>query len=213
MSLGKRLSGLILVGLGAIGMAVCLAGIAGLWIGASRLQQVNSRLFRQVDQLIVQVDQRAAQARDAVGGTRDLVDALKQTLKESATELLAERVASLPEIDNIERRLASAMERTDGLVEVSASTVDLIEQLLATISVIASERSVDLQGSSDLMATIRSTRESLANASELLADVQRRLAEIRQKRGVDVNLSEITKLSLGMVAKLDVGASADCRIP
>ena len=54
------------------------------------------------------------------------------------------------------------------------------------------------------MATIRSTRESLANASERLADVQRRLAEIRQKRGVDVNLSEITKLSLGMVAKLDV---------
>ncbi len=54
------------------------------------------------------------------------------------------------------------------------------------------------------MATIRSTRQSLANASERLADVQRRLAEIRQKRGVDVNLSEITKLSLGMVAKLDV---------
>ncbi len=53
MSLGKRLSGLILVGLGAIGMAVCLAGIAGLWISASHLQRINSRLFRQVDQLIV----------------------------------------------------------------------------------------------------------------------------------------------------------------
>ena len=95
MSLGKRLSGLLLVSLGAIGIAVCLAGIAGVWIGASRLQQVNSRVFRQVDQLILQVDQRAAQARDAVG-TRDLVDAFKQTLRESATELLAERVASLP---------------------------------------------------------------------------------------------------------------------
>ena len=68
MSLGKRLSGLILVVLGAIGMAICLAAIAGLWIGISRLQQINSRLFRQVDQLIIQVDQRAAQARDAVGG-------------------------------------------------------------------------------------------------------------------------------------------------
>ena len=204
MSLGKRLSGLFLVGLGAIGIVVCLAGIAGVWIAASRLQQVNSRVFRQVDQLIVQVDQRAAQARDAVGGTRNLVDALKQTLQESATELLAERVASLPEIDNLERRLASAMERTDGLVEVSASTAELIEQLLATIGAIASERSVDLKGSSELMATIRATRESLANASERLADVQRRLAEIRQKRNVAVNLSEITKLSLGIVAKLDV---------
>ncbi len=204
MSFGKRLTGFLLIGLGAIGMAACLTGIAGLWIGASRLQQVNSRLFHQVDGLIVQVDQRATQAQNAVGGTRDLVEALKRTLHESAAELLAGRVASLPEIENIERRLASAMERTDQLVEVSASTADLIEQLLATIDIIASERNVDLQNSSDLMATIRSTRESLANASKRLADVQRRLAEIRQKRGVDVNLSEIAKLSLGVVAKLDV---------
>ncbi len=204
MSLGKRLSGLILVGLGAIGMAVCLAGIAGLWIAASRLQQINSRLFRQVDQLIVQVDQRATQAQNAVGGPRDLVEALNRTLKESAGELLAGRIASLPEIDKIERRLASAMERTDDLLDASASTAELLEQLLATFGPIASERSVDSQGSSDLMATIRSTRQSLANASERLADVQRRLAEIRQKRSVDINLSEITKLSLRMVAKLDV---------
>ncbi len=204
MSFGKRLTGFLLIGLGAIGMAACLTGIAGLCIGASRLQQVNSRLFHQVDQLIVQVDQRAIQAHNAVGGTRDLVEALKRTLHESAAELLAGRVASLPEIENIERRLVSAMERTDELVEVSASMAELIEQLFATIDAIASERSVDLQGSSDLMAAIRSTRESLANASERLADVQRRLDEIRQKRGVDVNLSEITKLSLGMVAKLDV---------
>jgi chromosome segregation ATPase len=204
MSLGKRSFGLILVGLGAIGIVVCLAGIVGVWIAASRLQQVNSRVFRQVDQLIVQVDQRTTQAHDAVGGTRNLVDALKQTLQESATELLADRVASLPAIDNIERRLVSAMERTDGLVEVSASTAELIEQLLASIGTVASASNVDRKGSAELILTVRSTRESLANASEGLADVQRRLAEIRQKRDVDVNLSEITKLSLGIVAKLDV---------
>ncbi len=201
MSLGKRLLGLLLVGLGAVGMAACLAAIGGVWIAASRLQQVNARAFRGVDELIVKVDQRATQARDAAGGTREIVEALKRALKESTAELLAGRVASLTEIENLERRLESAMERTDGLLEVSASTAELIEQLLA---VIASERSIDPQGSSDLMAAIRSTRESLANASERLADVRRRLAEIRQNRGVDVNLSEIAKLSLGVVAKLDV---------
>ena len=170
----------------------------------ARLQRINSRVFRQVDRLIVRVDQRAAQAGDAVGGTRELVEALKRALKESTAELLAGRVASLPEIDNLERRLASAMERTDGLLEASASTAELIEQLLATVDAVGSERNLDLQGTSDLMAATRSARESLARASERLADVQRRLAEIRQKRGVDVNFSEIAKLSIGMVAKLDV---------
>ncbi len=96
------------------------------------------------------------------------------------------------------------MERADGLVEVSVCTAELIEQMLATIGAIASERSMDLRDSSDLVATIRSTRESLATASERLADVRQRLAEIREKRDVDANLLEITKLSLGIVAKLDV---------
>jgi chromosome segregation ATPase len=204
MLLGKRLTGLVLVTLGAIGGVVCLAGVASVWIAGSRLQQVNSEAFRQADELIVQVDRRAALAGDAVGGTRELVEELKQTVQDSAKELVAERVASLPEIDNLERRLASAMERADGLVQVSASTAELIEQVLATVGVIASERNVDLKGTSELTATIRSTRESLANAAERLADVQRSLAEIRHNRNVDVNLSQITKLSLGIVAKLDV---------
>ena len=204
MSPSKRLSGLTVVGLGAIGIIVCLGGIAGLWIGASRLQQVNSRLFRQVDQLIIQVDQRARQARDAAGGARDLVDALRQTLHESAAELVAGRVGSLPEIDDIEHRLLSAVKRTDELVKRAASTAELIKQLLTTIDAIVSERSFDLPGDSGLMATIQSTRESLASASEHLADVQRRLAENRQRRDVDVNLPEITKVSLGLAARLDV---------
>ncbi|MCU0875201.1 MAG: hypothetical protein MUE50_22955, partial [Pirellulaceae bacterium] len=99
----------------------------------------------------------------------------------------------------------SAMERADGLVQVSASTAELIEQVLATVGVIAAQRDVDLKGASELTATIRSTRESLANASERLADVQRTLAEIRQKRDVDVHLEQVAKLSLGILAKLDVG--------
>jgi chromosome segregation ATPase len=90
------------------------------------------------------------------------------------------------------------------LVQVSASTAELIEQLLATIGAIAAERNADLKVASELTTIIRSTRESLANASKGLADVQAVLAEIRQKRDVDVNLEQIAKLSLGIVAKLDV---------
>ena len=158
----------------------------------------------QVEQLIVQVDLRADQARNAVGGARDLVNELKQTLQDSAKELVTERVSSLPEIDNVQRRLATAMERADGWVQVSASTAELIEQLLATIGTVPLDSNAGRTGSAELILTIRSARESLADASERLADLQERLAEIRQKRDVDVNLLQITKLSLGIVAKLDV---------
>ena len=104
----------------------------------------------------------------------------------------------------MERRLTSAMERADGLVQVSASTAELIEQVLATVGVIASQRNVDLKGASELTATIRSPANRWPMRRERLANVQRTLAEIRQKRDVDVNLEQIAKLSLGIVAKLDV---------
>ena len=171
MHAGRRLLGLALGALGVLGVVVCLAGVAGVWIIGSRVQQVNAEVFRQADELLVQVDRRAAQACDAVVGTRELVDELKQTLRDSAAALAAERVAervvSLPEIDDLERRLASAMERADGLVQVSASTAELIKQLLATLGVIAareergSERRVRTDG--DHPIDTRIARQCLAN--------------------------------------------------
>jgi hypothetical protein len=204
MHVGNRLVGLGLAALGVTGIVACLAGMVGVWLAASRLQRVNLEVFGKLDQLVAQVDRRAEQARDAVGGTRDLVDELKQTLRDSASDLVAARVASRPEIDNLERRLGSAMERADGLVELSTSTAELIEQLLLALGDFAYKRNLDLRDSTELMSSIQSARQSLANASEQLSDVQRRLAEIRQKRNVEGNLPQITKLALGVVAKLDV---------
>ena len=204
MHIGNRLVGLGLTALGVTGLVVCVAGIVGVWFVASRLQRANSKVFHQVDQLVAQVDRRAEQARDAVGDTRDLVDELKQTLRDSATDRVAERVASLPKMDNLEQRLASAMERADGLVQLSTSSAELIEQLLVALADFASERDVDLTRSNELMASIQSVRESLGNASERLSEIQSRLAEIRQKGDMENNLPQIVQLSLGIVAKLDV---------
>src|SRR5688500_13052970 len=117
MHVGKRLVGLGLTILGGARRVVCLAGTRAVWFVAWRLQRFNANSFGQVDQLVAQVERRADQARDAVGETRDLVDELKTTLRDSSTDRVAERVASLPEIDNLEQRLASAMDRADGLVQ------------------------------------------------------------------------------------------------
>ncbi len=204
MPSGKRLAGFVLAALGMSGIIVCLVGVAGVWYAAFRLQQVNSEVFRRADDLVVQVDRRTVQARDAVEGTRNLADELKQNLQDSAVVLAAERLTSLPKLDDLERRLASAMERADRLLEVSASTAELMEQVLASVGAVALEKDIDLKDRSKLTATIRSTRESLVNASERLADVQRGLAEIRQKRDLDVNWKLVKELSLAIIARLDV---------
>ncbi len=76
--------------------------------------------------------------------------------------------------------------------------------MLLALGDFASQKNLNLRDSTELMSSIRSARQSLANASQELSDVERRLAEIRQKRDVEGNLPEIMKLSLGIVAKLDV---------
>jgi len=200
----QRLVGIGLVGLGLGGIAVCLAGAASVWFVGTRLQHVNSQLFAQPDQLVVQLDRHAAQARDAAGETQILVDQFRQMLRDSASELIAERLSAIPEIDDLERRLAAELERADGLVQVSAASAELITRLLATVDAAAAERHVDRGVPTELMAAIQSTSESLANASERLADVQRRLAEIRGKRDVDLNLAQITRFLLGVASTLDV---------
>lgn len=199
----KRLAGIGLVVLGLVGVAVCIAGAVGVWFLGSHLEQVNSQVFGRVDQLVVLLDRRAAQTRDVAGETRKLVVEFQQTLRDSAKDFIAERVTAMPEIDNLERRLASALERADGLVQVSVASAELVEQLLATVDAAAAESHVDGSVPTDLMAAIRSTSESLADASERLADVQRRLAEMRRNQDVDVNLTQITKLLFGIVSKLD----------
>ena len=166
MHVGNRLVGLGLTVLASPGLWFAWRESWAFGSSTSRLQRFNSKLFGKVDQLVAQVERRADQARNAVGETRDLVDELKQTLRDSATDRVAERVASLPEIDNLEQRLASAMERADGLVQRSTAAAELIEQLLVALADFASERDVDLKRSSELMASIQSVRESLGNASE-----------------------------------------------
>ena len=122
MRIIKRLAGIGFAVLGLVGIAVCLAGAAGAWVLGSRLQEVNSQVFGQADRSIVQLDWRAAQAGDAAGETRHLVDQFQEMLRDSAKDLIAERVMAMPAIDNLEVRLAVALERADGLIQVSAAS-------------------------------------------------------------------------------------------
>ncbi len=190
--------------LGTIGTVACVAAIVGSWYVAGRVQRVNSNVFKQADQLMVQIDDRAVQAGSAVHGTRELVEELKKTIRKSTEEFVAKQVLSLSENENLERRIASTMERADRLIEVSTSSAELLVQLFATIGTLAPEPSADARVSSDLLMALRSTNEMIAEALERLTEVQRRLEEIQQNREVDVNLAEIGKITLGIVTRLDV---------
>ncbi len=97
------------------------------------------------------------------------------------------------------------MERADGLVQLSTSSAELIEQLVVALAGFASERNVELRLSTELMASVESVRESLGNASERLSEIQQSSGRDSPETGTWRSISpQIMKLSLGIVAKLDV---------
>jgi archaellum component FlaC len=204
MLIPQRLMGLTAFLLGAIGLLVCLAGFAGVWIAGARLQQVNADVFRGADEMVTLADRRVEQAQGAVGGTRDIADKLKESWQASAKELLAERATSLPEIEDLERRLASSMERADTLLEASASITEMLEQVLNHVGVDANEGRVDPKSIAALNDTLQSTRKALAGANERFTEVQQRVAELREGGNGDVSRELVEELTLGIVARLDV---------
>lgn len=200
----KRGIGLALVGLGILGIVLSVAGIAGAWYGGVRLRQINSQVFGHLEQALDQVDQRAARAGEAVGSARDLADELKQFLRDAAPALAAERFAASPEMNDLERRLAAAFERADGLIQGSAATAELLDQSLEAVASLASFASSSSRDSAERSSIVPVTSAAVDSARERLAEIQRRLADLRQTREAQVNAAEILKQCLGLVAQLEV---------
>ncbi len=204
MRVGKSVAGLLLITLGVIGIIACLAGMGGVWIGASRLQQLNAKVFGDVERVVALVDQKAARAGKAAKSTRDLADELRETLRETAKKAAQERLASAPEVEDLQQRLASAMQNAEGLLELSASAAELFEQVAGSVDSLSTEEHAASEASSQLLSTIRSTQDALAHASDALADVGRRLDEMRQNQDAEGNAEQIKQLSLAIISRLDV---------
>ncbi len=203
MYLPRRLAGVTLVVFGALGITLSLMAMAGVWVGTSRLQQFNTNVFSCTDEMIVRVDQRAARARDAVDETRTLTQDLTDALPEYLGERVRNEVATSTAADDVERRLTSTLRDANDLLELSTSAMELIVQSLAVID----KRKVGqlpAGGSPRLIDQIHAAQASLANASERMVDLEQLLVEFRNKRKVADDTGETRRISVDILARLDV---------
>jgi hypothetical protein len=203
VNLRRRLAGVTLVVFGALGIALSLLAMAGVWIGTSRLRQFNANVFSSTDEVVVRVDRWAAQAGDAVDETRTLTQDLTDAVREYVAERVQNGAATSAAADDVEQRLASALRNANDLLGLSTSATELIVQLLAVVDK-RTDGPAPGDGSPRLIDQIHAARTSLANASECMADLEQLLVEFREKRNVADNTEEITRISLNILAKLDV---------
>lgn len=204
MASRKRLAGFALTTLGATGLVACCAAVPAAWIVGADVRQVASAVFGRAIELVARVDLRAGQAYEAVFNTRSIAEELKKTLRDASKEAVVERARSFAETNDLEQRLASAVDQEDRLLEVSASSAELMAQVLTLVGADPSGRLIEPENLAQLYAEIQATRATLATATERLSEVRRTLAENRDPPEIDVNRERVAQLTLGIVAKLDV---------
>ena len=132
MSRWKALLKIVGICLGGIGVVVCAVAIVVIWTLSIRVGTAIESLFSRVDQSFVVVGEWGGQVKDRIAAAAITTDDLEKTLQNWTKRQASERLATRLDAVQKAERLASGLRQADQLLEMSASSVGLVRQLLST---------------------------------------------------------------------------------
>jgi hypothetical protein len=207
MTIFKRLLNLLALFLGFIGLVGCFALVVGVWIISARLSQVTENLFGKLDGSLVVVRERVAQTHDRVEASKITTEGIEKTLKDWTKREADERLALRLNAAEKTERLASTLQQADHWLEVSESSVELVQQALSMGSLAGAP--MDTTSVDGLIEEIASFRSQLAEATEFVARIHERTAEASEEKSLEERIEQAVQLALRVVATL---GSIDSRL-
>jgi len=207
MTIFKRLPSLLALFLGFIGLVGCFALVVGVWIISARLSQVTENLFGKLDGSLVVVRERVAQTHDRVEVSKITTEGIEKTLKDWTKREAGERLALRLNAAEKTERLASTLQQADHWLEVSESSVELVQQALSMGSLAGAP--MDTTSVDGLIEEIASFRSQLAEATEFVARIHERTAEASEEKSLEERIEQAVQLALRVVATL---GSIDSRL-
>ena len=207
MTIFKRLLNLLALFLGFIGLVGCFALVVGVWIISARLGQVTENLFGELDGSLVVVGERVAQTQDRVEASKITTEGIEKTLKDWTKKEAGERLALRLNAAEKTEQLASTLQQADHWLEVSESSVELVQQALSMGSLAGAP--MDTTSVDGLIEEIASIRSQLAEATELVARIHERTAEASEEKSLEERIEQVVQLAFRVVATL---GSIDSRL-
>src|SRR5262245_2937946 len=175
MNRPKSLLNVVGIGLGSLGIVLCVAAIVILWIASTRLGHVTEHLFGKMGTTLSTVGQRVAQTQERVAAARISTEEITGTLRDWAKREVGQRVAERLNAAEKSERLASIIEQADNWLEVAESSVGLVQDMLSINA--SSGAPSETTPIDQLLSEITSLRGQLAGATKIIADIHDRLAE------------------------------------
>jgi chromosome segregation ATPase len=195
MNWTKRLFGVLAILLGAVGLFMCLAGIAGVWTVRNRVDETLEKTFGRVDEVFVKLHNRTQEATGHIQSTQDSVRQLNDRVQRRVAELRDVPQEEAADIDQIERQLYARIQQAKTLIEFMQSTVDLVAQLLEMTESTSTFLQDDTRTTQDLVASLQAGRDEINVAANLVGKLQLDLGEVRANRNVDEVAERIKTIS------------------
>jgi hypothetical protein len=193
--------------LGGIGIIVCLASMAVLWIAIARLGDVTESLFDRLDRSLIAIRERVVQAQDRVQAAKISAEDVQKSIGDWTKGEAVQRVAAKLDAEQRTERLSSILQQADRLLDVSESSVGFVQQVLsvdAAMNASAAREKVD-----QLLTDIVELRSQLNQAAESVNRVRERVVELSDDQPAEERTGQILQITLRVVATL---GSIDSRL-
>ena len=200
MVTSKRVLSLLALTFGLLGLVGCLVALVGVWNLGSQVRQATDTVFEKLDGTVVIVHDRAVQTRNRLEASKITTEEVVTTLKDWTKHEAGQRVALQLGIEEKTERLASALQQADHWLEVSESSVGLVQQTLSVVSLAGAP--VDPTAVDGLIEGLSSLRAQSAEATEFVTSIRDRTVKKSGERPLKGRIEQAAQLAVRVAATL-----------
>jgi len=198
MRFSKRLGALLVAAGGAFGTILCLAAIAAAWLVAARLSDLNEFARDGIGRSSAAVHARLVNAQQLVARSKITSENVRQSVTDWTKQTAAKRVATKLDIQTKADQLDAGLAEIDRYLEVAGAAADGIHGtivLARKLGVRVDEAAID-----PAQTKLAALRLQISEASETLADIRRRVADVADGEPLGERAQRIVQLALRIVA-------------
>lgn len=205
MNLFRRSLGIVPLLLGSIGLLVCIATGAGVWILGERIDRMNQVLFSQSDQLFEMADRQMQRASVGLNDANDLLLAAELGLIEEFDEAVIRKFLARPEVQSMEFKLRSTITEIESLIHVIETSEEMIRQGKNSLN-FSFEKSQNTEGT--FLETLGKTRNALMRLLRAVSDAQTCWLSLNQGRELEDNAKNLLRMNKLLQLQLEEVSSS-----
>lgn len=200
MSRFRRLSSLLAILLGLVGIVACAAVAVVVWYTASRLNKANANLFDAVDTSLMAVRDRALGAQKRVQESKITTEDIGQSLRNWTREETSQRIATRLKVAEKAERLAVGLRQADQRMETSEVSIQGVEQAFEIANSLGA--AVDMESVDPLLAKLSDLRNKLKQSIETVEAIHEKISQMADGEAPEERITQVGKLAVRVVATL-----------